>query len=87
MLLTATVHGSGSGATVSGALKDARGATIWSGALTASGTADEYQVIIDPSDLQATLRTTWSYALEVTATYGGRTLEFVDDVSVKVRRS
>jgi len=83
--LTVTVAGSGSSAVVIGTLLDATGATVWTGSLATTGTADTYSATIDPAS--ALVTTGNRYTLRVLATYASRTLEFEDPVDVVDRRS
>lgn len=82
--LTATVTGSGTGATVTGTLFDAAGVTVWTGSLTNTA-ADTYAATIDPAS--AVVTSGARYTLRIAATYGGRSLEFEDPVDVEDRPS
>ena len=83
--ITVTVVGSGSAAVITGALLDGAGATVWTGSLTTTGTADTYSATIDPAS--ATVTAGNRYTLRIAATYASRSLEFEDYVDVVDRRS
>lgn len=83
--LTVTVTGSGSSAVVTGTLLDAAGATVWTGSLTTTGTADTYRATIDPAS--AIVAIGGRYTIRILATYSSRTLEFEDAVDVTDRGS
>lgn len=81
-VVTATVTGSGTGATVTGTLLDAAGVTVWTGSLSSAG-SDTYTATIDPGS--ASVTTGRKYTMRIAATYSGRSLEFEDVVVVQDR--
>jgi len=85
MRITQTIVGSVDGATVTATIEDTEGEEVWTGALSPTGTDDEYSATVHPAaaDLVAGER----YRLRVEATYGGASLEIEAMIRPRLRRS